>query len=234
MKKLFVIMRVEKEGAVMIAVTHVRYAGNERSGKVGFMKDLLVDIGSTFIKYAVQGEGAQTFKRVPFPERKATGDEHYFVDRAAIEHVLGDIIAEGESAGCERAFFSVQMHGFLWRRADGTISDYVSWRDKSGRTDGDGLRDIDFSLRGTALKKNLPLCKSHLWKDGVEFFTLGSFIAYLLTGVNATHISDACASGFFDAETGKVLSLSDMKMPKACFGTAFLGMHGALAVYAWK
>ena len=179
-------------------------------------------MGSTFIKYAFWDGGETEVLRLPFPERKETHGECYFVDREAIEEKIFSIVNEGEKAGYERLFVSVQMHGILWREKDGRISDYLSWRDGSGDVDGEEFKDIDFSLRGTALKKNLPLCKAALWSGSEELFTLGSYIAYILTGQNATHITDACASGFYHADTGELLSHpAGMKMPRACLGVSF-------------
>lgn len=80
------------------------------------------------------------------------------------------------------------------------MSEYVSWQDQSGDDSISALQTIDFSRRGTRLKKNLPLAKLYANRDtlaGAEFFTLGSYTAHLLTGKNMTHKTDACASGFF-------------------------------------
>lgn len=197
------------------------------------MKDLLIDVGSTFIKYAFSGEGSFSSGRIPFPERMPMDAGCYFVEREAIERAITAIVDKGKTAGCERLFFSVQMHGFLWRKKDGSLSHYVSWRDKSGDTTDERFASIDFHALGTALKRNLPLCKQSLWGEGIEFFTLGSYLSYFLTGSNATHLTDACASGFFDAETGKPISYaSDIKMPRVHLDVSLVGMHGPLAVYS--
>ncbi|MBE6680582.1 MAG: hypothetical protein E7598_08720 [Ruminococcaceae bacterium] len=168
------------------------------------MKVLLMDVGSTFVKYAVcddiSGEYVLSDK-IPFP--KPLDEEAFTVDRAEIETVVKAVMAVALENKCQKIFASVQMHGFLLRYKSGEISEYFSWRSGGGDLESRELLDIDFASRGTKLKPNLPIAKLYKNReelDGVEFFTLGSYIAYLLTGNNATHKTDACASGFYTVD----------------------------------
>ena len=163
-----------------------------------------MDVGSTFVKYAVcddiSGEYVLSDK-IPFP--KPLDEEAFTVDRAEIETVVKAVMAVALENKCQKVFASVQMHGFLLRYKSGEISDYFSWRSGGCDLESEDLLSIDFASRGTKLKPNLPIAKLYKNReelDGVEFFTLGSYIAYILTGNNATHKTDACASGFYTVD----------------------------------
>ena len=108
------------------------------------------------------------------------------------------------------------MHGYLIKRKDGTMTEYVSWRDKRGNIDDERISGVDFSKNGTSLKRNLPavsLCSFNEDFFGAEFFTLGSYISYYFAGVNITHKTDACASGFFDADgCGGAIHMTEEKV----------------------
>ena len=85
---------------------------------------------------------------------------------------------------------------------------------------------------GTSLKSNLPLAKLAFQNLKGEFFTLGSYIAWLLTKNNATHITDACASGFFISDTGESNCYAgDLKTPKAYKQVTAIGTYNGISVY---
>lgn len=137
---------------------------------------------------------------------------------------------------CERCFISVQMHGFLLRKGENEFTDYISWRDKSGNMESPELSHIDFYERGTSLKKNLPIVKLFGESGNVfecEFYTLGSYIAYLLTNKNVTHITDACASGFymFDGSVCKDKPFENLKMPICCKNIECIGRYLGMDIY---
>lgn len=165
------------------------------------MKVLLIDVGSSFVKYAVCEERGGEFLlrgKIPFPEPLC--EEPFIVDRRKIEKTLRSVMTIGIENGCGRAFTAVQMHGFFLRNANGELSNYFSWRSGGGDVESQVLLNIDFSARGTKLKPNLPIAKLYKNREqynGTEFFTLGSYIAYLFTGNNVTHKTDGCASGFY-------------------------------------
>lgn len=189
------------------------------------MKSLLLDVGSTLIKYSFYDNEAKTNTKVAsihFPKPIIETDSLYEVDRHKIDEALMRIMDEAEANGCGAAFISVQMHGYLLKYQD-EFSNYISWKDTRGRTFSEAIGDKDRFEKGTAIKANLPYISLHTYASltGREFFTLGSYIAYALTGNNVTHITDACASGLFHADT-------------CAFDTVFEGLLGPKAVSEMK
>ena len=165
------------------------------------VKDLLMDIGSTFVKYAVFDSLEDKYiisEKLPFPS--PCSEDPFTVGRRQIETVVKAVMATAKENDCARVFISVQMHGFFIKYKSGEFSDYFSWRSGGGDLESEDLLSIDFSKRGTRLKANLPIAKLYRNKTelvGAEYFTLGSYIAYLLTGKNEAHKTDAYASGFY-------------------------------------
>lgn len=167
------------------------------------MRFFFMDIGSTFIKLSVYDSDKKEYlfaQKVPFPQPMLADGVHFTVERRAIDAVILSAMETAHAHDCKKVLISVQMHGYLLRYVDGTMSEYISWQDQSGDDSAAALRAIDFSRRGTRLKKNLPLAKLYPQRDtlvGAEFFTLGSYVTHLLTGKNRTHKTDACASGLY-------------------------------------
>ena len=195
------------------------------------MKCLLVDAGSTYIKWAVFETETQTIlaqSQTPFPAPEFQEGGRFLVSENALRAVfLQGVQAHPE---CRSIFISVQMHGYLFKRPGGDFSPYVSWRDASGDVKQPGLAQIDFEVRGTSLKANLPFVKLYRKPWEGELFTLGSYIAWLLTGVNAAHITDLCASGFYDAQTGECFRAEDM--PRAFMAVQPVGSYRGARVFA--
>ncbi|MBQ8837322.1 MAG: hypothetical protein IJ002_07450 [Clostridia bacterium] len=200
------------------------------------MNYLLMDIGSTFVKYAVYDAVAKQcgdIKKVPFPST-VIADGTVEVSKDEIDSLILSVAKEACGAGCTKAFISVQMHGYLLKQ-NGAFSNYVSWQDQSGDVEKILPLEIDFVARGTRAKKNLPIVKLYPKREelaGAELFTLGSYVSYILTGNNCTHKTDACACGFFtvdcipDTDTVKGLTL-----PKVTDGVALCGNFCGMAVY---
>lgn len=168
------------------------------------MKRLFIDVGSTNIKYAYEsGE----VRRIPFPPACADDGIRFEVDSEKIVRAVKEIV---DSADCKEVFFSVQMHGYVLADGAGNaLTNYISWRDRRALAAG-----VEVKMRkenGVDMKPNLPRAgveaiartQPELFARAREFFTLGSYLAYALTGVNATHITDAAPSGFFDVRTVK-------------------------------
>ena len=169
----------------------------------GIMNNLLIDVGSTFIKYCVydvSDDKELLFDKTEFPNALLCKDKHYLVSGKEIINKIKAIFSAVKSFHCKKAFISVQMHGYLLKKDD-KFTDYVSWRDKSGDISRKDFVGVDFDDFGTSLKENLPLAKIDNDEE-CEFFTLGSFIVWSLTGNNITHITDACPSGFFNVKDG--------------------------------
>ncbi len=193
------------------------------------MNCLLVDVGSTFIKYGVYDyKNILAYDAIPFPEPKIKGETEFLIPAEKITEKILQIFSKTKDFNCKRAFFSVQMHGYVLKNDDM----YVSWRDKSGDITDCRFKDIDFNKMGTSLKNNLPMVKLAFKKHKDEFFTLGSYISWCLTGENATHITDACASGFYYADSGKVNEWSDkLIMPEVYKEVTAIGTYEGTAIY---
>ena len=198
------------------------------------MKSLLIDVGSTFIKYSVYSlkEGTLFSDKTPFPEPVINDGVRFVVSRKELCDKIFAILNIGEEYACSFALFSVQMHGYVARLCDGSFSEYVSWRDKSGRIDGEKFRTASFNDFGLTLSENLPVTK--IDKTTVkEFYTLGSYISYILTGKNETHITDAFASGFFFSPSGEPNEFSlGMIMPSVCHEIKAVGEWGKMNIIA--
>lgn len=199
------------------------------------MNCLLIDVGSTFIKYSIYDDRADCFllqDKMPFPSPCLDDGVHFHVPLAPIQEAILAIFQQGQKSACQKALISVQMHGYILKNAQGAYSPYISWRDQSGDLSDAQLQQLDLAEMGTSVKKNLPLVKLwHTRPDG-EFFTLGSYIAHLLTGVNATHVTDGCASGFFHADTGKPNAYAPpAKLPLVYPHVLPLGTHAGITVY---
>lgn len=203
------------------------------------MRFFYIDIGSTFIKLSVYDCHQKQYlltQKVPFPEPMLADGVHFTVARGAIDAAILLAMETAHAYACKKVFMSVQMHGYLLRYADGGMSEYVSWQDQSGDDSAATLRAIDFSRRGTRLKKNLPLAKLYPLRDilaGAEFFTLGSYVTYLLTGKNKTHKTDACASGFYplDDLRGDRESIPGLLLPTVSETVCPCGSYRDMQVY---
>lgn len=175
-----------------------------------FLKNvLLIDIGSTNIKWTAQncdgnvGEVRSTF----FPEKSQLLSPYFEVNIDEIIDLLMGIIKQERD--CEALFISTQMHGYILTDENyKPITNYISWRDKRAEQ-----IHIPFTIdpeSGTSLKYNLPKASLYsikclqpeLFKRAQYFFTLGSYFVFILLGQNATHITDACPTGFYSAITG--------------------------------
>ncbi len=185
--------------------------------------DLLIDVGSTNIKFQCNGEAGS----VPFPAPKRCDGLFYEVDR---EKIFAEIIQIVERFRAERIFFSVQMHGYLLARGVRFVTDYISWRDKRGEG-----KTPAFSLTpayGVHIKPNLPRLSLQTYKETAdEFFTLGSYLVYRLTGVNASHITDLAPSGFYNVAT-RCADGAVYKLPRAHYEVQKIGNYRSSAVYS--
>ncbi|MBO5714090.1 MAG: hypothetical protein J6R83_01545 [Clostridia bacterium] len=196
------------------------------------MKALLIDVGSTFIKYSVysQANGILVAERTPFPEPLVNDGTRFIVSRKTLEDKIFAVLENCKEFGYSAMFLSVQMHGYVARLYDGTLTEYVSWRDKSGDKNQQKFKNVNFNEYGLSIDNNLPVTKI----DGSivkEFYTLGSYIAYILTGNNATHITDAFASGLYYSPSGEPNQFANgMVMPKVCLTTQVVGEYNGAKV----
>ena len=201
------------------------------------MKILLIDVGSTFIKYAVWDGGNVIVEgKNAFPDAVISGEFEYEVPSKIIAASIFEIFDIAMQYGIKGCYMGVQMHGFVLRYADGSFGNYVSWRDKLARLpELERYAHIDLAKNGTSAKANLPLFKLLCGRGygACEFFTLGSYLAFMLTGNNSTHKTDACASGLFDADTLVGTSmLGDLAMPRVTRDVTIVGEYRGVSIYA--
>ncbi len=182
------------------------------------MNVLLLDIGSTSIKWTTfnQETGESTApSSLPFPAPLARKPPYYEVDPEVIYHAVLGILEN--TAALDAVYFSVQMHGYLLADGKGNLlTPYISWQDqrssllKNGKSHWQQFSHTIPPESGSTAKANSPACSlfamEHLQPDifsqARTFYTLGSYLAFRLTGVNATHITDAAASGLYHAQNG--------------------------------
>ena len=197
---------------------------------------LLIDVGSTFVKYAVRDGDKTAFEgKLAFPCAVMDCGGRYEVSVSDIDEMIDRIFAESEHFCVKRCFIGVQMHGFVLRYNDGAFGNYISWKDKlDALSDSELDCGVDLYRNGTGAKLNLALFK--LMRGGgrgaCEFFTLGSYIAWRLTGQNVTHKTDACASGLYDAKTlRRVNMFPDMSVPRVTHKVSAVGEYRGIAVF---
>ena len=152
---------------------------------VMIMNILLLDVGSTFIKYCIYDEEKNIINnyKYPFPKALITDGIKYEVSEKDIKDAIFKIFYFAEKENCKKAFISVQMHGYLLKNKN-TFSSYISWQDRRGNISDERLRKYDFNRNGTSLKNNLPIVKLLTYNSNffdTEFFTLGSYISYMNT-----------------------------------------------------
>lgn len=194
------------------------------------MKSLLIDVGSTFIKYSIcdQDKEIVFFDKIPFPLPIKNDGVNFVVDRKELTDIILGIFEKAKEYKPVVALFSVQMHGYVAKLKDDTFSEYISWRDKSGNAQDAKFIGVNFNRFGLTLKNNLPVTKI----DGnsvKEFYTLGSYISFILTGVNATHLTDAFASGFYLSPSGEPNQFAkDMIMPKVYKSVQAIGEYNGI------
>ena len=204
------------------------------------LKYFLLDYGSTFIKYSIYNSNSDKIllsDKIKFPDPIVCDNLRYIVSKNKIDESVFYLMEIAKKNNCEKIFISVQMHGYILKYKNGNFSDYVSWRDKSGDMSIIADYNMNFNDRGTSLKDNLPFVKLLCNKENTyncEFFTCGSYISYILTGNNATHKTDACASGFFDAKTLSPLPypLKEIILPSIKNEISCVGSYENIDVYS--
>jgi sugar (pentulose or hexulose) kinase len=212
-------------------------------------KSLLIDLGSTSIKWA-SFDHEHRFKSivssVPFPKPLSYPPPLFEVSAEEIVQLVLNIIRS--VSPIDQIYISVQMHGYLLARNGKLLTPYISWQDQRSQLFMNGHRLFDqFPMRlppisGSMTRPNSPTCSlftmNHLEPDlfsqATEFYTLGSYLTYHLTGVNATHITDAAASGMYNKEDGssQFNMYPFLRMPQATLKVEQIGYWGQTAVYS--
>ena len=122
------------------------------------MKILLLDVGSSFVKYSFYDNEERTNTEVfslEFPKPVVDADGIYEVDRCMIDEVLWSVMADAETKGCTAVFICVQMHGYFIKYKD-EFSNYISWKDKRGSAYLNNTEKKELFDNGTIIKANLP------------------------------------------------------------------------------
>ena len=188
------------------------------------MKDLYIDVGSTNIKW--MESNSLTLHLVSFPQAEKDEYPYYEVSHDKIFEKIKNII---ETSNADRAFFSVQMHGYVLLKDGNAVSNYVSWRDERGAT-----LVPKFTLTkeyGVDVKPNLPRLSLQAQKlDFDEFCTLGSYLVYRLTGKNVTHITDGAPTGFFNVKN-KTCDAVSFKLPCVTYEVLPVGSYNNTQIY---
>lgn len=183
--------------------------------------DIYIDIGSTNIKWKRSGEEV---KMTAFPAPVIEEYPYFEVDAKEIVRIVEMLIREAD-----RAFFSVQMHGYVLLKNGKTVSNYISWRDERGKDE-----TPSFALTkeyGVDIKPNLPRLSLQTQKvDFDEICTLGSYIVYSLTGKNITHITDAAPTGFYNVRR-RTHEVTRFRLPKASYKVKKAGRYGLTDIY---
>lgn len=192
------------------------------------MKYLAIDIGSSYVKAGLldldNGIIADQRKVAQAPRMDDSGRRHE-VDAeqmfGIVEGLLQDYLSQYGRA-IRGILMSTQMHGFvLADRQARPVTPYVSWQDERSLETMPGtevtwldhmtgfISREDMADTGVYLKPPLALCNLHVLlqtapdvAEGTCFCTIGSYIIFRLTGVNACHITNAGPTGFADVRSG--------------------------------
>lgn len=176
------------------------------------MNDLYIDIGSTNIKWRL-GEGM--CRSVSFPRPVVSDGVRFEVNPGESFSVIARAIAD---AAPGRIFIATQMHGYVLLQNGCEATNYISWRDTRAASLVTSATPLAPAY-GTRVKANLPRLSVQTGSVAFdEFCSLGSYIARKLTGVNASHITDLAATGFYNVSEKCADSLS-FALPTAFYGS---------------
>ncbi|GGH79997.1 sugar (pentulose or hexulose) kinase [Pullulanibacillus pueri] len=188
------------------------------------MEILGIDIGSTFIKWAVMDleEGKiSKVSQIKSTDNISTENGNYEVDLKEILKSVNSIIDKclyDYQGNINGIIFSTQMHGFAITDETGKpVTNYISWQDerclrKMAAKDISYLDHLstfitkeELSNTGIDLKPSLALSNLYTMieegfeiRDSDHFCTLGSAIIFNLTGHNVCHLTNAAATGLAD------------------------------------
>ncbi len=225
-----------------------------------------VDVGSSFLKSSVldlENMAVEDARIVPTPDFKDISGDRREIPIAVLAEAVKSLIDQAAAAfPLEGVVLSVQMHGFMLFRPDGSpVTDYISWQDmRAARPDSRG-RDTADRIRalvppellgenGITLRNHHSLCPLYQWvleeglEDGVEFAMLGDALTRLITGRRVPiHPTVAASSGLYSLVKGdwnrpliRALGLGKIDFPPVCEGREAVAHYsssvGEIPVYA--
>ena len=188
------------------------------------MKYLAIDIGSSFLKYAVldlQNRKIGLINRIPAPEPSMQKGTRYEIRPEEIWKMIQKAIRQiSKEVKLSGIVFSTQMHGFLLENESGElITPYISWQDNRcldgpvGKSCLDELKRMGLEPlmknAGVGLTPNVSLCNLYtvirekkLAGEKIHFYTLGSWLIRKMIGKNICHISNGAPTGLVDIVNG--------------------------------
>ncbi|MGG0717053.1 FGGY family carbohydrate kinase [Robertmurraya massiliosenegalensis] len=184
------------------------------------MKYIAIDIGSSFIKFALLDLHSLTIlkkQKTRSPNRLKNSNANYYeIPAKEIYEIVKEKIDDytDNFTNISGVVLSTQMHGFIYKDSGTTEDIYVSWQDNRclntmGKSDTSYLEYLKEQIsnesmidNGVYLKPSLGMCnlyqllsdKTEKEKNG-ELYTLGSYIISNLTGSNLCHITSAAPLG---------------------------------------
>ncbi len=183
--------------------------------------DVFIDIGSTNVKWSYSNGKVN---KIPFPAPVVCENGKFEVNPELIYEIVEKLIK-----GVNRAFLSVQMHGYVLLKNGKAVTNYISWRDE--RASGI-MPNFELSKEyGVDIKPNLP--RLSLQTQTVDFdcfCTLGSYLAYRLTDNNKTHISDGAPSGFYNVKQKNAVK-TNFELPKVSYSVEVVGEYNGTKIY---
>ena len=200
------------------------------------MRNLLIDVGSSNIKYALaENYEIKEFDSFSFPNAKCIDEYKYEVDPQEILKIIYNII--DLYCNLDSIFIDTQMHGYiLLDKYNEELTNYISWKDTRAKKYN---INFDVSLTsGTKLKANLPRASIEaikienpsIYSKIAKFMSLGSYVAYKLTNINKANITDLAASGFYDIFTLKGID-TFFELPLISKNIELVGYYKNIKVY---
>ena len=119
---------------------------NTIMGKGGYrMSNLCIDFGSTFVKFFIRDhQNTVFFDKLSFPKPCVNDGVRYEVSIENIDDIVKEIFERTKDFRIKKCFIAVQMHGYVLKNCDGSFSNYISWKDKSGDIENPLISKIDF------------------------------------------------------------------------------------------
>lgn len=183
------------------------------------MKQIGIDLGSSFIKYAVFDMDKHTLlyhSKLPSVPAQMSSDGKFEISAEAIVKQVKYIISSAMDSfdDVSGVVFSTQMHGFIFHTDNGQPDIYISWQDQRSQNlkPGEAYTWLNYlkdkfpaelmKQTGVQIKTALALCNMFILTQeqygtcpNGEFFTLGSYVIKSLIGNNICHITNAAPSG---------------------------------------